>query len=296
MTHPRVAGPHTHGSLVRLVVSLVCLSVAGCAEAPAVKRFAAASASAGEKFPEIANDIEESCERREKYRLLGRWGADLDSLEEVTALTCAEYGRAVSRLSGAHRVLIGYMKALGNLSAGEIVSYDNPVDDLGDAVVGISGADAKSVAAVKGVSEVLAEAVAGKWRNKQMSTVIERTNADVQALVTALCETIEGDYGRLLDAESEAARKFYLGLIKEYRGEEPLTAVLVYDRWLGEERAIEARRETARSYVKVLHKIGRGHQDLFNHRDALKSKDVRKLVLKHSTAIEDLAADLGDAF
>ena len=296
MTHPRVAGPLEHRPLVWLVVSLVCLSVAGCADPPAIKRFAAASASAGERFPEIANDIEKSCERREKYRLLGRWGADLDSLEHVTAGTCAAYGRAVSRLSGSHRVLMGYMKALGNLSAGEVVSYDQPIDDLGDAVAAISPADAKSVAAVKGVSEVIAEAVAGEWRRKQLSTVIEKTNADVQTLITALRETIEGDYERLLDAESEAARKFYLGVIKEYRGEEPLTAILVYDRWLGEERAIEARRETAGAYVKVLKKIARGHQDLYDHRDALKSKDVKKLVLKHSTAIEELAADLRRAF
>ena len=92
--------------LVRIVVPLACLLATGCTDPPAVKRFAAAAASAGEKFPEIAKDIKESCGRREGYRLVGSWNADLDSLERVSAETCAPYGRTVSRLNKSHKVLM----------------------------------------------------------------------------------------------------------------------------------------------------------------------------------------------
>jgi hypothetical protein len=281
---------------IRIVLVLACLLAAGCADPPAVKRFAAASSAAGEKFPEISKDIKESCARREEYRLVGRWDADLDSLERVTAGTCAPYGRTVSRLNKSHAVLMEYMKALGSLSAGELVNYDKPVGDLGDALGDIAPDEATRIAAAEGISSVIAEAVAGKWRRKELGRTIEDANADVQTLAGALCESIEKDYSRLLDAETEAARKFYMSVIREHRDEEPLTAILLYDRWIGEKKKIEARRETARGYVKVLKKIARGHQDLYDHRGELKSKDVRKLVLQHAAAIEDLAAELGRAF
>lgn len=282
--------------LVRMVLPLACLLAAGCTDPPAVKRFAAASVSAGEKFPQISKDIKESCARREEYRLVARWDADLDSLERVTAGTCAPYGRTVSRLNKSHAVLMEYIKALGRLSAGELVSYDKTIDELGDALGDVAPDEAKHIAAADGISSVLAEAAAGKWRRKELGTAIENTNADVQTLAGALCESIEKDYARLLDVETEAARKFYVSVMREHRDKEPLTAILLYDRWIGEKRGIEARRDIARGYVRVLRKIARGHQDLYDHRGELKSKDVRKLVLQHAAAIEALAADLGRAF
>jgi len=163
---------------IRIALVLACLLAAGCADPPAVKRFAAASSAAGEKFPEISKDIKESCARREEYRLVGRWDADLDSLERVTAGTCAPYGRTVSRLNKSHAVLMEYMKALGSLSAGELVNYDKPVGDLGDALGDIAPDEATRIAAAEGVSSVIAEAVAGKWRRKELGKAIEDANAD----------------------------------------------------------------------------------------------------------------------
>jgi len=296
MSSPPLADSFVVRAFSRAVFVLACIAAAGCTDPPAVKRFAAASASAGEKFPEISKDIKGSCARREGYRLVGSWDADLDSLERVTAFTCAPYARTVSRLDKSHKVLMDYIKALGSLSAGELVKYDDAVGRLGDAVGEIAPEEAKHIAAAEGISGVLAEAVAGKWRRKELGTAIGNANADVQTLTGALCESIERDYARLLDAETEAARKFYMTVIREHRDEEPLTAILLYDRWIGEKKKIETRRETARGYVKVLKKIARGHQDLYDHRGELKSKDVRKLVVEHAAAIEDLSADLGREF
>jgi hypothetical protein len=189
-----------------------------------------------------------------------------------------------------------YLKALGSLSAGELVSYDGASGDFGDALGDIAPDEAKRIAAAEGIAGVIAEAATGKWRRKELGKAIENANGDVQILAAALSGTIESDYARLLDAESEAARKFYMSVIREHRGAEPLTAILLYDRWIGEKKKVDARRETARGYVKVLKKIARGHQDLYEHRGDLKSKDVRKLVVAHAAAIEDLAAKLGKVF
>jgi hypothetical protein len=72
--------------------------------------------------------------------------------------------------------------------------------------------------------------------------------------------------------------------------------MLVYERWRGDQNAIIERRKAARSYASLLGKIAAGHQDLYDHRDELSSKEVKALVLKHAEAIEDLAAELRIVF
>ncbi len=275
---------------------LVTLIASSCANPPAVKRFASASLAAGKGFPEIADDLPGSCVRRERYQSLANWRSDLDSLDALTRGACKRYTRAASRLAGAHRVLATYLDALGKLSAGDIVVYDGSVDALGAALAEIDPADQQAIDAVASISSTLMEASTLKWRRKELAGMIARSNADVQTLTSALRGVIEVDYPRLLDDEWEAARKFYLGLLNEHRESEPLTAMLVYEKWRGDQNAIIEKRKAARSYVRLLGRIAAGHQDLYDHRDELSSKEVKALVLNHAEAIEDLAAGMRIVF
>jgi hypothetical protein len=213
-------------------------------------------------------------------------------LEEATREPCDRYKRAAARLAGAHRVLASYLDSLGKLSAGDLVEYERSAGGLGEALAGIDPVEKEAIDAVTSISAALVEATAGKWRRKELGEVIARTNSDVQKLATALRAVIEEDYARLLDGESEAARKFYLGLINEHREAEPLSAVLLYEKWRDEMEAIDGKRQAARSYVKLLARIAAGHQHLYDHRSDLSSKELKALVLKHAEAVEDLAADL----
>ncbi len=283
-----------------LPVALACVSFAvlagGCTDPSAVGRFASVARTAGQSFSAIADDFPESCARRERYRLLGQWQSDLDALDEESAQSCAKYSKTAPRLVGAHRVLIRYLTSLGELSAGDLVTYDDSLGELAKTLETTETLDEKGVEAAKGICGVLMDVVAGKWRRRQLGSVIEKTNPDVQTLTAALRGIISVDYAQLLDDESEAARKFYLAKIKDYRDDEPLTSVLVYEKWQNEKEAIEGKRKAAEAYVKVLDKIAKGHQDLYDRRGALDSRDARKLVLQHVSAIEALLADVRGAF
>jgi hypothetical protein len=292
----RVAGSLVLNLFAYLAFIALPFVTDGCANPSAVRRFATISTAAGQRFSEIANDVPGSCERRERYRLLDEWQADLDALDEQTAAACAKYTKAAPRLVGAHRVLTRYLTALGKLAADDIVTYDKSLDDFAETLGRTETLERDGIEAAKGISEVLMEAAAGGWRRRQLGTVIEKTNPDVQTLAAALRAIVGGDYHQLLDSESEAARKFYLGKIRDHRETEPLTAVLVYENWQKEENVIEHKRETADAYVKVLMRVAAGHQDLYDHRNELDSKDVRKLVLEHVTAIEDLIADVRSVY
>ena len=286
---------------VRLVgASLACVTFSvfavGCADPSAVGRFASVARTAGESFSAIADDFPESCTRRERYRLLVGWQSDLDALEEETARSCARYVKSAPRLVGAHRVLVRYLAALGEFSAGGLVSYDDSLDELAGAVERSDMLDENDIEAVKRISAVLMDAAGGKWRRKQLNSVIEQTNPDVQILTSTLRGIISVDYAQLLDDEREAARKFYLGKIRTHGDDEPLTALLVYEKWQKEDEIIDGKRKAAEAYVKVLDKIAKGHQDLFDRRDALDSRDARRLVLEHVNAIEELLIEVRSAF
>jgi hypothetical protein len=287
-------------SSAQLVVLLTCAFVlllgAGCTEPSAVGRFASAGESAEQSFSAIASDFPEACIRRERYRLLAGWRADLGTLDEETARSCAGHTKAARRLIGANRVLIRYLDALGKLAAGDLVVYDDSLEDVTKALGDSELIDEAGLDAVSGICGTLANAAAGKWRRSRLSAVIDSTNAQVRILTAALHGIISSDYTQLLDAESEAARKFYLGEIREHGEGEPLTALLVYDKWREEEAVIEAKRTAAAAYVKVLDKIATGHQTLYERRNELGSKEVRKLVLEHVNAIEDLLADVRAVF
>jgi hypothetical protein len=285
-------------SSLRIVLGCVFLSclAAGCSDPTAVRRFASVAKTAGESFSLIADDFPRSCERRERYRLLGNWRSDLDSLDEETTRSCAKYTKAAPRLIGANRVLVRYLTALGELSAGDLVTYDDSLGELAKALDATGMLDENGVGAAKSVCAVLADMSAGKWRRNKLGSVIEKTNPDIQTLAAALRGIISIDYAQLLDDESEAARKFYLGTIRDYRDDEPLTSVLIYDKWQKEEGTIENKRHAAETYVKVLDKIAKGHQELFDRRGQLDTKEARKLLLKHVTAIEELLTGVQGAF
>jgi hypothetical protein len=252
--------------------------------------------AAGESFTAIANDLPESCVRRERYRFLGDWRSDLDALDWETARSCAKYSKAAPRLAGSHRVLMQYLTALGDLSAGALVSYDASLDELSGALDQTEMFEGAGIDAVAGMCGVLMDAAAGKWRRRQLGSVIERANPHVLALTAALRDVISADYAQLLDGESEAARKFYLGKLRDHRDDEPLASLLVYSKWRDEEDVIEAKRKAAGAYVKVLDRIAKGHQELHDRRRELDSKEARRLVLRHVTVIEDLLADARRVF
>ncbi len=290
----RIARSHLPSLLGVFAFALLEFTAAGCSSPSAVRRYASVSTVAGERFSGIAGDLAGSCERRERYHLLVEWQSDLDSLDEMTAETCAKYSRVAPRLVTAHRVLIRYLTALGRLSAGDLVAYDKPLDEFARTLTQTDMFGEDGIKAVKGISEVLMEAASGGWRRKQLGAVIEKVNPDIQSLTASLSGIVAEDYEQLLDGEEEAARKFYLGKIRDHREAEPLTAVLVYDKWRQEEDVIESRRDAAEAYVKVLEKIAAGHRNLYDNRDDLGSKEARKLVLEQVTSIEELVKHARD--
>jgi hypothetical protein len=279
------------------VLLLVC--TAACVDTSAVKRFAAVSATAGDQFDLVADDLPASCVRQQRYLALADSQITLDDIRAETEAQCDEYSSLAQRLTGANKVLVNYLKALGKLAEDKIVVYDRRIDDFAEALDGTEMFDTEKIEAVQGLTTVLSEAVAGEWRRNELKRAIEMANPDVQILVGALGGVIEDDYLRLLEVEREAAKHYYLGQIKEHGAGEPLTVTLVFDKWREEDGAADDKRDAAELAVKILEKIARGHQKLYDNRDDLSSKQIRTMLVEYTAVIEQLVGDfekLRDAF
>ncbi|MEJ2719827.1 MAG: hypothetical protein P8181_01620 [bacterium] len=282
------------------VAAAFCLSIvvvsaaAGCVDTSAVKRFAAASAEAGEEFDTVANDLPALCNRQQRYLALADSQITMDSIRQRSEEGCGEYTALASRLTGANKILVAYLKALGRLADDKLVVYDKRIDGFADALDDADMFDSEKIEAVRGLATIITNAAAGQWRRKQMKTAIEEANPDVQTLTAALGNVIEMDYARLLDVEREAAKHYYLGQIREHGQAEPLTVTLVLDRWKEEDAAVGERASAAAAAVKILDRVARGHQKLYDNRDDLNSSQVRELLVEYTVILEDLVKDITD--
>ena len=272
------------------------LIVSGCTAPTAVNKYARVSKTAGEQFAKIEKDMYRSCVRQQFYHGLSVSNPDLDTLETVAIGDCGDYKKAAKGLRKANRVLVYYLNALSKLAAKKAVVYSDDFDDLADSIDDTYPFDKRRVAAVEGVSSFLVEAAAGGWRRSELGKAIERTNDDVQVLTAMFRGIVEDDYTRLLDGEREAARKYFLEKVKTGGDDEPVAAVLVYDLWQKEQAVLEAKEEAARAYGKILRKIAGGHQKLYDNRNDLDSKEMRKFVLEYTETLEELILDMMSAF
>lgn len=280
-------------------LTLLLAGAAACVDTSAVKRFAAVSATAGGQFEQVADDLPASCIHRHRFLALADSQVTLDDIRDRAEADCDEYAKLARRLVKANKVLVSYLKALGKLAEDKIVVYDKRIDNFADALDDTDMFDAKKIEAVQGLTTVLANAAAGEWRRKELKKAIEEANPDVQTLIDALRGVIGEDYLRLLDVEREAAKHYYLGQIKEYGAGEPLTVTLVFEKWKDEDNAVDDKRDAADLTVKILDKIARGHQKLYDNRDDLSSKQIRNLLVEYTEILEDLVSDfekLRDAF
>jgi hypothetical protein len=272
-------------------IALLLFGAAACVDTSAVKRFAAVSATAGDQFEQLAEDLPASCIRQHRYLALADSQITLDDIRGEAEARCDEYAKLARRLVKANKVLVSYLKALGKLAEDKIVVYDKRIDNFADALDDTDMFDAEKIEAVQGLTTVLANAAAGEWRRKELKKAIEEANSGVQILVDALRGVIGEDYIRLLDVEREAAKHYYLGQIKEHGAGEPLTVTLVFEKWKEADITSDDKRDAADLTLKILNKIAKGHQKLYDNRDDLSSKQIRNMLVEYTVVLEDLVSD-----
>jgi hypothetical protein len=158
--------------------------------------------------------------------------------------------------------------------------------------------DSKQVDAVTGLAQFLLKATTDGYRRRELERTIDAQNESVKTVTTALKAIVGHDYEGRLDNEKIALDAFKKRLDRAERASDQPVAS---EKALGETqeslktttsvtveigrrevqehlREIATKREAADSYVKSLDLIAKGHQELFDHKKDLGSKDLAKLL------------------
>jgi hypothetical protein len=280
----------------RLVVILVVLlfALSGCVDLTAVQKYAALSKQASVGYAGIVEDMYQSCLRSAGY--------DPPSNGDTPEKHCAEWKALQPGLLHAESTLQDYLVALGKLAGDDKVSYDKDVESLKKEIEGVklsgkSVFDSKQVDAVTGLAGFLLKAATEGYRRRELERTFTAQNENVKTVTTALKEIVGHYYKTRLDNEENAVGAFQERLNRAKRASSEPLAVEIGGR---EEQDglwnIAKKREAADSYVKTLDLIAKGHQQLFDHKKDLGSKDLSKLLWDDASEMIPLIHSVQQAF
>jgi hypothetical protein len=290
------------------------LLVAGCANLQAIRQFAQSSTEA-ETYRAIANDYAE-VQEREKYYSLTKLHAEYDKDKKVRK-------DQTKALLDIQKVIAEYMRALGELAADELVSYDKSISYLTEGLKATKSIDTAQIQAFDAITKLLARAMTDMYRQKKLNQVITEANAPLQTLVSAQIKFVE-IYINVLDTEKKSIDRYYgkviisavKGNLLKFKGidnsviEKKMKAldrhygdiiigeindpiqqgilILVRDNMQEKMDTISKKQEAAKHYIEILKTIGEGHQKLFDGRYKLKSPELLAVIKSYSKYITDM--------
>lgn len=273
-----------------LVVALLGLS--SCVDFGAVKDYAALSKQASAEYSGIVQDMYQSCRRSAEF--------DPPENKETPEEHCAEWKEIQPGLLQAESTLQDYLVALGKLAGDETISYDKNLDSLKQAVDGVklSGKpvfESKQVDAVTGIAGFLLKAATDGYRRRELERTFTAQNENVKTVTAKLKQIVGHDYEGRLTNEGNAIDAFVRGRLPRAPNE-----VLAGE--IGRREAqdrlwdIEKKKEAADSYVKTLDLIAKGHQQLYDHKKDVGSKELSKLLRDDVSEMIPLIQSMQKAF
>jgi len=262
---------------IRILLSAILLLAftQGCAtNLKSIQDFANLSAESAE-YTALVDAYVEFPNRQKRYQPPSRH-ASLDSMAQ-------ERATQKTALLLRQRIVETYMNSLGRLAADEIVDNTEELGTLSAALQNHAGTNPQETEAYGKIAGILTKVAGDRWRQRQLADLIEQSNPPIQQILGALQHIVSDGFGGDLQTEEAAIQNYYMTLIME--SNDPAgKAALAEWKELRTSQAQE-RAQAVQTYRTVLDKIAEGHQQLFDGRHQLDSKQVLEQV-KH--AVKDL--------
>jgi len=272
-----------------LVIGVLVLS--GCLDFGPVKDFAALSKQVSSGYSGIIDDMYQSCLRSAEF--------DPPKNGDTPETHCLEWKEVQPGLLHAESVLQDYLVAIGKLAGDQSISYDKNVDSLKKEIDGVklSGKpvfDSKQVDAITGLAGFLLKAATDGYRRRQLERSFSAQNENVKTLTATLKDIVGHDYEKRLENEETAIKAFQ---IRIERAPDQSLAAEIGRRQVQEHLwDIEKKKKAAESYVQTLDLIAKGHQQLFEHKKDLGSKELSKLLWDDASEMVPLIQNMQKAF
>ena len=316
--------------LLTLLILIIVLPANSCVDLTAIRKFAESSTVVAQKFPALSSDFYRACSQRSKYFYYDYVNYDPLKMREIDSLAgidkieafkgtipadqfgntpvkdeilCREWKKIHPMATNLNKVLVDYMKALGDLAADELTSYDKDFDQLNKSIVKTKFFKESEVTAGTMLAKFLSNIFTEAFRRKKLKEAIETQNGNVKILTSALGKYVTDNYITALKDEQRALNVFYGDAIIANRNRDsaistfldrnkatsdPLAVISIKQMWDAELAKLQDRINAAEAYGKIMDNFREGHQKLYDSRNNLNSKDVQKMALSYANTIEEL--------
>lgn len=249
----------------------------GCASnLKAVQDFANLSAESAE-YTALVDEYVEFPNRQKRYQPTSRH-AGLDTMTQERATQKAA-------LLLRQHIVETYMNALGRLAGDELVDNTEELAQLSAALQNHAGTSPQEAEAYEKIAGILTKVASDRWRQRQLRSLIEQANPSIQRILGALKQIVSDGFGGDLQTEEAAIQNYYSTLTMESTDPAGKAALAEWKEFRMSE--LQERTNAIQTYRTVLDNIATGHQQLFDGRHDLDSKQVLQQVA-HS--VKDLRA------
>jgi len=262
---------------IKILLSAIALLAftQGCAtNLKAIQDFANLSAESAE-YTALVDEYVEFPNRQKRYQPPSRH-ARLEAMAQDRATQ-------QSALLLRQRIVETYMNSLGRLAADEIVDNTEELGTLSAALQNQAGTNPQETEAYEQMAGILTRVAIDRWRQRQLQYLIEQANPPIQRILGSLQHIVSDGFGGDLQTEEAALQNYYTTLIMESNDPAGKAALAEWKELRTSQ--VQERAQAVQTYRTVLDKISEGHQQLFDGRHQLDSKQVLEQV-KH--AVKDL--------
>ena len=246
---------------------LVALS--GCTTPDSVSRFCNSATSTLSAARPVFADMKQSCLREVQSRT--EFGSFTMPVQEDPG--CTAIGKQADGAEAAVAILSDFYEALNDVASYGTTRAGADAKDLASQTGAAFGAGSRVQNALGSIAGIIVSASTARYQQKQLEKDLASANGSVAQVNEALIKILREDYiGRLLKSEEEKLNTRYAEFIKLHPS--PEVKLLLDERWYADEKALQARRASAKSLISALDTLSKGTADLSANAHQLKTREL----------------------
>lgn len=269
--------------------SVFCLwlFVASCVNLKKVNDYASTSSKSIKKYEELGYNFVKACNDKCVIE-------QLDKKQFVeNSCDCKASNQADSVTLVLYNAIKGYFDGLAKLSNNEVTSYkfDALTKALKDGNFGDVKIDKEDVDAYAKISSILTKAITDGYRKRKVSEYIGEANDAIKVLLDALKFNLISNLSKTLETRRDRFEGYYFDLFDDTTTSAYEKVKIIQD-FNSANSDIDSKKKQITTFGKGLNTISQGHQKLFENRNKLNARELKKLLSQYASDIQDIVDEI----
>lgn len=250
----------TRTSAILAVILLLGL-LEGCTSFREVAAFASLSSSASGNSA-VVKDYIGAIDRRKQY--------EPEKFHRELETQKARREAQQAAIGALQQSMTVYMQALGALASGNIRSYDESLEELGERLNKVALLTNAEKDAAYALASLLSRTVTTLYRQHEIRKLIGNGNKPLEDVLAATRRIIGTGIVADLQAEAALVERYYDNfMLAPGNPDEPVAMALAREARVKALDRVDNKIQAAHRYLSVLDKVARGHQYLYEHLDII---------------------------